>query len=84
MAEETTASISGIVAHCNAGIASARIIRSVKERHLIVRPTPKSPANKPLTHDTGDTRFQKSSKSLVSKNAIALTILPSFIWKYHV
>jgi integrase len=32
----------------------------------------------------GETRVQNSSKSRVSKNAIALMTLPSFIWKYHV
>jgi hypothetical protein len=36
------------------------------------------------SQEAGETRVQNSSKSRVSKNAIALMTLPSFIWKYHV
>lgn len=35
-------------------------------------------------HFTGDTRFQNSSNSRVSKKAIALTTFASFMRKYHV
>ena len=35
-------------------------------------------------HGFGETRVQNSSKTLVSKKAVALTTLPSFISRYQV
>lgn len=37
-----------------------------------------------VAHALGSTRCQKSSNSRVSKKAMALNTLPSFIQKYHV